>query len=331
MGRDQKWNPDGTITVTGDPNFRMGIIELPVLLGIVSKLEQVVGPKIHTLFMEASCKYTRRYVDNLLKGPLMGFVVRKTRTGAKLAYTKLIDTAGALGFGRIEFKGHEYRKKIHGTIYNPYYLPLFLGDVRGSFESLEEYPSEVEWEEEGNLVHVTVTRKDTKSGFKDRFLTREETRVPGDIEYRNCKRCGVPVSLKRFKWKTDKGIIIDTATGDRVVIMGLNDLTSVIMELEKSIGIEVSKALYDMNREYGSSLVKRGWIKNYEDLARDLRLKGMTNLSFSEKDGVSSYICRNSFNNHYLMGRCVGVFEEIEKKQVEPSTTDDGGVLEITM
>lgn len=330
VGRDQKWNPDGTITVSNDSSFRMGIMELTVLLGTVKKLEEVVGPPIHNMFMEASRKHTRRYVDNLIKGPL-GFVVRKTKAGSKKAYTTLLDTTLALGFGKVDFQLYEHKERLKGIIRNPYYLPLFIGDVRGAFESIEGLPSKAEWDEKEGEAMVEISRRKGESLLDDRFGVYEENRVPGEVEYERCERCGLPDVVARFRWDLDDGIITDTKTGNRVIIMGLNDLNGVFKELEDAIGDMVPKAIFEMNREYGRVQVAKGWVDGFVDFARDQRVMGMANISVDVGKEKVVFDIRNPFNKDYVVGRCLGVYEGLERMEAEPRTKETPGSIRIAL
>jgi hypothetical protein len=52
LGRDQEWNPNGTVTLVGDPNIRMGIYCMEMLTDLVARIEKVVGPPINNMLME---------------------------------------------------------------------------------------------------------------------------------------------------------------------------------------------------------------------------------------------------------------------------------------
>lgn len=330
IGRDQKWSPDGTIPIPGDPTFRMGILEVNVIREISAKLEAVVGPSIHGMFMEGKRKNARHYIDTLLKGPL-GFLVRHSSAGGKKAYQTLLQTSTALGFGHVILEVYERKSRVGGTIHNPYYTPLFLGDVRGAFESIERTPSKGEWKDEGSSAKIMVEKAEGEDKLEKRFSFSTGAGLAGDLKYTPCKACGLPMELTRFKWDLEKGIIMDTKADERVVIIGINDINAVFVELEEAIGAPVPEAIIEVNREYGKSIVKKGIITGYGDLVRGAGLKGLGYVIFSGNRDRVKLTIKNPFNKHYLLGRCLGVFEALEGTKGEATVKEEPGALEITI
>lgn len=330
VGRDQEWNPDGTITISGDPDFRMALFELDVLRGIISKLEAMIGPTVHNMLQEGSRKYARHYTNSLLKGPLR-LLVRHTRSGAKKAYTKLLDTALALGFGKIELQEYEHHQRVAGVVHNPYILHWFIGIVRGSFEAIEGVPSLARWEEKGDIAKVEVNRRIGDFALEDRFIYEDEPRLPGDLEYEHCGKCGLPLAVGRFKWHPDQGTITDERTDARIVMTGIRDLNAVFTELEAAIGDVVPKAVFETNQEFGVRQVKNGWITDYSDLVKDMGVKGIAYISVSEEGGKRSFIIKNPYNKDFVAGRCAGVYTAIEGRSCEPKIEDGPDGITVTM
>jgi len=330
IGRDQVWSSDGTIPIPGDPTFRMGIIEVPVIRAIAAKLEAIVGPAIHTMFMEGKRKNARHYIDTLLKGPL-GFLVRHSNSGGKKAYQTLLQTSTALGYGHVILEVYERKTRVGGTIPNPYYTPLFVGDVRGVFESIERLPSKGSWEDKGESAKILVERMDGEDKLAKRFVFEEKARLPGNMKYSPCKTCGLPKELMRFKWNIEKGTITDTKANERVFIAGLNDINAVFMELEEAIGDPVPSAIIEVNHDYGLELVRKGVVTGYGDLVRGAGLKGLGFTSFSGNRERVKLTFNNPFNKHYILGRSLGVFEGLEGTKGEATVKEQPGALEITI
>jgi hypothetical protein len=330
VGRDQIWNRDGTITITGDPRFRMGVLEVDLFRDIVARLETIVGPSIHNMFMEGKRKNARHYIDSLLKGPL-GFLVRHTKAGGKKAYLKLLETSTGLGYGKVDLEVYERKQKVGGTIHDPYYTPLFMGDVRGAFESIERLPSKGTWDDLGDRATLLVERAGDKDKLEERFLFKEKSRLDGEVTYEVCEECGLPKDLKQFEWQTESGKIMDNIMKKRVFIMGLNDINAVFMELEEAIGDIVPKSVSDANREFGLNLVKDGQIKSYRELVKDMTIKGMGESDYREDKEGKKFIYRNPFNRHYLVGRSLGVFEGLEGMPGKAIVNERPGQLVITI
>jgi hypothetical protein len=330
IGRDQKWSSNGTIPITGDPNFRMGIVESPVMKEIVSRLEKVVGPSIHNMFMESKRKYARHYIDTLLKGPL-GFLVRHSSSGGKKAYQTLLQTSTALGYGHAVLEEYKRKALVHGKIQNPYYTPFFVGDVRGVFESIERIPSKGSWDEHGDYATLDVTNMDGEDKLEKRFQYDDKLRKPGDLKYTPCKTCGLPKELSRFVWDLDKGIILDTKSNERVFIVGLNDFNGVFIELEAAIGEIVPEIILEVNREQGIKIVKDNVITGYGDLVRGAGLKGLAYTTFEGTKEQIKLTFKNTFNKEYVVGRALGVYEGLEGVKPDHTIKESPGIIEVTI
>jgi hypothetical protein len=328
IGRDQKWSSDGTIPITGDPNFRMGIVEVPVMREIASRLEKVVGPSIHNMFMESKRKYARHYIDTLLKGPL-GFLVRHSSSGGKKAYQTLLQTSTSLGYGHATVDEYKRKALVHGTIHNPYYTPFFVGDVRGVFESIERLPSKGSWVEKGDVATIEVVNMEGEDKLEKRFQFDDTLRKSGDLKYTPCKTCGLPKELSRFVWDLDKGTILDTKANERVFITGLNDLNGVYLELEEAIGDIVPNTVLEVNREHGTKLVKDGVVTGYGDLVRGAGLKGLAYTTFQGTKEQVKLTFKNIFNKPYVIGRALGVYEGLEGVKAEHTITESPGIVEV--
>jgi|GEM_PF-3403966 len=330
IGRDQRWSSDGTIPITGDPNFRMGIVEVPVMREIASRLEKIVGPSIHNMFMESKRKYARHYIDILLKGPL-GFLVRHTASGGKKVYQTLLQTSTSLGYGHATVDEYKRKTLVHGTIHNPYYTPFFVGDVRGVFESVERLPSTGTWVDKGDVATIAVDVMAGEDELGKRFQYDDTLRKPGDLKYTPCKSCGLPKELSRFVWDLDKGTILDTKANERVFITGLNDFNGVFMELEEAIGDIVPNTILEVNREHGVKLVKNRVVTGYGDLVRGAGLKGLAYTTFQGNNDQVKLTFKNTFNKNYVVGRALGVYEGLEGKKPEHTIKETPGIIELTI
>jgi hypothetical protein len=332
LSRDQVWNPDGTISLPKDKDFKMGFIEVNMFRDIVKRIEAIIGPPIHNMFMEGKRKYARRYIDNLLKGPL-GFIVRHTKFGAKKVYEQLIHTATTLGYGNITLEFYDRKQRVGGHVDEAYYAPLLLGDVRGAFESVERLPSKGIWEEESpTRAKISVEKAGEEDKLEKRFIYEDTIRLPGEIKYERCEKCGLPVELQRFKWITEKGFIMDEKSQQRFFCMGLNDINAVLVELEEAIGDVIPGSIFEANKDEGLAQVKAGVIKDLDGLSRDMALKGMGNLTVSREGDLFKVTIKNLFNKNFMMGRVIGTIEGLEGPMDEPKVVkEEPGLLEFTI
>jgi hypothetical protein len=329
VGRDQDWNSDGTITISGDPDTRMGILDQRMLTEMVERIEAVVGPAVQNMFAEGKRRYARHYIDTLLKGPL-GFIVRHTKVGAMKAYQQLMETAVALGYGEMKIEVYERGSRIGGTVRKPYFVPFLMGDVRAAFESVERLTSKGTWEAEGEDVTRMMVEKAGEDRLEKRFIFEDKVRRPGDIDYERCKKCGLPKQIDRFEWNIEHGIITDGLSGDRVFIMGFNDINAVFTELEEALGDLVPKTVYEIARKQGFGQVKRGMIEDLDGFARDMALRGMAHVTVARKGKDTRFVLGNPFNKEFMVGRVLGILEGLEGLHRDPEVVkEEPGVLEV--
>jgi len=331
VSRDQTWNDDGTITLTGIPDYRMVLLEVPMLNELVSRLEAVSGPKVKTLMTEGSRMGSYNYASGLLKGPLK-FVVRHTATGARIAYSKLMDSAWALGLGKIFLDSYSHRDRIAGKVYNGFNLPLLTGIVQGTFNAIEGFESKSQWTDRGQFSEVSIWMEKDARPIEKPPPSFNPPRVTAGHDLDRCKTCGMPKDVVRFKWRSEKGVIEDERTGTRMVLIGLSDLAFVYTALQKAQGVRISEVIRAVNTEHGHEMVTDGWVKDLEDLGRDLAAKGLGHLNLLRDGKKTAMTVLNYNHREFAIGRCIGAFEELHGKDFTMELKDNGpGSVTITL
>ncbi len=122
-------------------------------------------------------------------------------------------------------------------IRDPYSLPFFMADTLGSVEAIEGSDLWVDSEDLGDgLYRITAHEGDHPVELKERLRRRRYGFKPGNISFRRCQACGLPLDVARCHWDTDKGVIFDPATGKRMVFFGSAAMDAILDDLQSEAG-----------------------------------------------------------------------------------------------
>ena len=166
------------------------------------------------------------------------------------------------------------------------------------------------------------------TGIEERLIPSRIPRKPGDIEYRRCPKCGVPVELSEFEWNLEDGIIRHRDTGLRFAFIGPVGLQIICDELEAEIGESIPEAIIEAQRMHSQSVVGDLWQRFLsDDFRKWLGVLGMGNLVSVELEGdVLSARIENSALPLMTMGTAIAIREHATGGKVEAdwSLAEDG-------
>jgi hypothetical protein len=310
VSRDQVWNPNGTIIASETPTFRLAVMEWPEFSSLYSNLEKTFGKVIPTCFTQGTRKNAKTYIDGLLAGPI-GYVARSS-IGSRKAYDTLVETCMGLGYGRPTITDYKRKSSITVDIVGTVYPPLFLGDLRGAFESVDRVPTRGRFE----AISETTTRfiveaTEKEDPLEDRFNTFDKNLDLTGREMDRCETCGLPSALTRFKWDTKNFHINDTLMGERVFLFGFNDLTAILHELETLVGDMMRSLVRDLTLPFGREIGRKLGTKAFDQTVEDMRLKGMGLAKYEQDGNKVHWEIRNPFYTPILDGKLSGIYESV--------------------
>jgi hypothetical protein len=334
LSRDQKWNANGTITIPKEERFRLVMLESVSFIGLLRSLEVKFGEIIGKVMTQATKKNAKLYVDALLSGPL-GLLARSV-LGGKKVYNALAETTNALGYGKTTIEKYERKKLLAITIVDTIYPPHFLGDGRGAFESVERVPSKGTFQlvEQGPVLKhfFEVKRAKKDDEISDALNFQADVAIPCGVEMPRCQGCGLPMGLvERFKWDFPNGKIMDTKTGDRVFLMGFNDVVAVLRELENLVGELVPHWTRELNVRYGRNFGKRIGANAHEIMASEIGLKGMGYAKVQVNGEEVSWTITNPFYVPMLEGRLLGLYEGVYGKQPKKQLMESAKLMHMNL
>ncbi|OFW55541.1 MAG: hypothetical protein A2Y75_09515 [Candidatus Solincola sediminis] len=316
IARTHNWNSNGTITEKGDPRHRMLLFESDNLDRLWRRLSEVLGVTLEHLWelvITSKSHATRSFLHSSLPwwtNLLVHFL------GYRSAISRVEAQGLLMGYGKITLGGQYPERgrpeRVTVFIEDPYSLPLFCGDCRGSAEVLERRDVEITYQALDARRHqIDMTMKDQHMG-EGLFEWREPALEPGgDIEYERCLSCGSPLELKRFAWNLDTGVIRDTETGRRIALFGSQGLILVFQQLVHEFGDRVMEAITEIERENTLTAMSRAEAESgFEGLRMLAAIRGMGLITRLEMDETGMNISiTNPSIPAYLAGLALGIFE----------------------
>jgi len=340
-----KWQDNGTITQMMRHDFRVVVLHFGFLDNLFSNIEAKLGISIEHIAFEAQRNASKAtfaaFYDRI---PAAAFF---TRPG----FVKRMGVEGFNKVGKITGQCHsetlEYKPGRYGVarIRNPFNFGLMAANVVGAFETLERVPFKHKWEEESpdNYV-IRVEPTGERPEIAERMELEYRRVLPGCLVHDRCPRCKVPRALSsHLKWMENDGIILDTRTGSRVVMLDGYMVTTVFREMVSELGEEVNDLLVDAQREWTVDHVGQLGLaeadvplppaeleKAYREYLKNMPLYGLGNpVLFEMEDSSVRVKVENPYEVHIIGGTLQGLREALEKSPgaVEWKELSPGSVL----
>ncbi len=279
--REHRWLNDGTIVQSKNPDHRMIFIENDNIAGIFSNVEEIIGVSIERIIVEAKRRATFDFVDHILP-EIVKAVVR--RVGVKPVVRNITALGKVMGYGNIELsKLRRVRDEgdyvtIH--TWGIYSVPLFCGDLAGSFNAIDRREVAVNYRELGEGEHeITGHISVHPLELVDRLKPVPYTHKEGDLQLERCGTCGGPKALAEYRWDFESGMIMHRESGRRMVILGPATIDTIVDELEKELGETIPEVVIEAQRRFvRSEFYSLDEARTVEDFRRALSLRGLGNL-----------------------------------------------------
>ena len=331
--KEHEWLDNGTIVQRKNPDHRMIFIENENIMSTFRGVEEIIGMPIERIITEAKRRATYDFIDHMLPG-LVKAVVRVV--GVRLVVSNVSSLGSVMGLGRIELKDlrrvHEKGDYATFEITEPYSIPLFCGDLTGTLEAIDMREVGVTYKElSPDVYEVTGHITPHSLELQERLQTKAYTHKKGDIEFEKCPRCGAPIALSRYQWHTDRGVILNKASGRRMAAMRPAALDAIIEELEKELGDNIPRVIVEAQRRFlRGGFYSVDEARSEEDFREALALRGMGNLrEIAWKDRGLHFRLENPCLDLVLVGLVQGMFELVSRNEstVYWEVTADGDLL----
>jgi len=311
--KEHRWLDDGTIVQHKDPDHRMVFFESGNINGTFGNIEEIIGMPIERIVIEAKRRATFDFVDHMLPGVVKAIL---RVVGVRPIIRNITSLGSVMGYGHIELIDI---RRVHGKgdyatmrVTEPYSLPLFCGDLAGSFNAVDQREVGIDYEKVSpDIYDITGHVSKHPMELKGRLQTKPYTHKAGDIELERCSTCGGPKALSQYYWDLERGVIENRSTGRRMAMLGPAALDAIFEELEKELGENIPEVVIEAQRRF----VKAGFsssqeVRGVEDFRQELALRGAGNLKEFEadKDGLRVRI-ENPCLYLMLVGLTQGLFE----------------------
>lgn len=333
FAKEHTWLSNGTIVQSKNPDHRMIFIELDNINSTFRGVEEIIGMSIERIIVEAKRRATYDFVDHMLPGVVKA-VVRLV--GVKPVIRNVTALGRVMGYGMVELSR---LRRTHGegdfvtiSAKELYSLPLFSGDIAGSFNAIDR--------REVGITHVEVAPGQYEITahitphpleLQERLKAKPYASKEGDIELERCPGCGLPRALSAYRWISERGVIVHRESGRRMVALGPSTLDAIIAELEKELGETIPQVVVEAQRRFlRSGFYGTDEARSREDLRRALALRGLGNLVGLEwgEDRLRCQI-ENPCLEPVLAGLVQGIFELVTGRdgRVEWEEREDGDLL----
>jgi len=327
IGKDHTWNSDGTITQRRDPDHRMLFFDSGSLDVLFSNIEHLIGVPIEKMVIESKARATSAYISQLLRGH-RGLIARII--GLERIVKRVVEQGKLLGYGDIEVVEFNWKEvQMACKISQPYSLPMFCGDLKGSSEAVRKITGSVSCESIGEDRYMVRTYKAPQAPeLEDRLLPKPNPRKPGNIEYDTCPGCGVPLEVSRFNWDLKRGTINHCETGIRMAIFGPVGLQVIFDELEEELGDTIPEIIIEAQRMHTRENPNIQWKgSGIDGVRRLLAIQGLGNLvSLEQSDDSITALIENPALPTIIVGSSLGFYETTtgNRASAEWSIAPDG-------
>lgn len=330
---EHTWLDNGTIVQSKNPDHRMIFIELENINSTFRGVEEIIGVPIDRIIVEAKRRATFDFVDHMLPGVVKA-VVRLV--GVKPVIRNVTALGRVMGYGKLELarmrRTHSEGDFVTIKASELYSLPLFSGDLAGSFNAIDRREVGITHEEVApGEYEITAHLTPHPLELQERLKTKPYANKKGDVGLERCPGCGLPRALARYQWLPERGVILHRESGRRMVALGPATLDAIISELEKELGDTIPRVVVEAQRRFlRSGFYGVDEARSREDLRQALALRGLGNLVGLEwGEGSLRFHIENPCLNLVLVGLVQGIFELVTGREgrVEWEEREDGDLM----
>ena len=320
--RQHRWLSDGTIVQAKNPDHRMIFIENENINAAFGIIEEILGMSIERIITEAKRRATFDFVDHVIPG-IVKAVVQKV--GVRPVIRNITALGQVMGYGMLELSGlrrvHDEGDYATISTRDLYSLPLFCGDLAGSFNAIDRREVGISYREIGpGEYEITAHIKPHPLELMERLKPIPYTHKPGDIELERCPACGGPQALSEYQWDLERGIIVNRTNGRRMVFIGPSTIDTIIQELENELGETIPEVVIEAQRRFVVSGFYSPQEAATEEIFRNtLAIRGLGNLREMTWGENRLYVrLENPCLYLVMVGLILGLFELVAGREGQP-------------
>ncbi len=333
ISRYHNWTADGRLT-TRDGKQRLVIIEKTLIERIFDELEKELSINARGILREAKAIDAREYVRSVVGWRIN--LLRALPFLKKKGYYELAEVCRALGLADAEIVKYQPSQYVWVSFSQCYNLELFSGDVMGAFMALDRKCGDVQVTREGGKYNLILKCQEDKKDIFEKMKLPQEKPRRGYISYKRCGECKAPISVSFFHWDEQKGIVIDTRTGEPVIFV---DVAGINMAFERTkreygqrFGGNIDKAISVVTKKVVDTILPQIQWKHRkpEERVRDLfflAFRGMGNPIFTVpmESGLKVRV-ENPFNYSFVAGICASFIARNQRVTFDWKKSGEGAL-----
>lgn len=252
--------------------------------------------------------------------PLLGKIAF-SRPLYRLTQKMLVDFGMCIGSGKIEVIEHKKGKRGTIRVTDPYNVPHCTAILLGSMDYMYGYPVSITVREEGDDVFIAeflLAKRDTAVDEAFLRLASEDLKPEKSSTinaFKTCKRCGAPRDFgSTYSFDPSKGMIIEQLNRERVVMLGVYSINSIVREFENELGHDITDLFArteeeSFKRKLAITLLADE-MRNERDIRDYLCMRGLGMLSEMKEEGDTTYFTvENAFIPPVVAGRLLALCE----------------------
>lgn len=340
ISKTHTWR-DGCLVDNDGGNADFCVYEADFHNHLLARAGSELGISLDSIVLNAGRNASAKIVrDGLSSHPLVAKVISKAPF-YHISEPILTYFGRSIGLGKIEVLYHRKGRRGALRFTAPYHQAHCAGALLGCMDVMYGYPVKYTVSEEGEGVLlcelIPGERDDTFGEEAFRRLATIDL-VPAKTKYGSlpaCGRCGAPRGVgDLFRFDLDTGIITGRESGERVVLLGLYSLNSILRELEKELGQDVNQIFIGMEKEGFKSKLESTPLsedlREMKDIREYLALRGLGLLSeMREEGGKATFVVQNAFIAPLVAGRLLALCDHRYGGECAYEYTLQGNILRL--
>lgn len=318
VSKGQTWFNNGVIAETKNPDHRLLFFESDILDNLVDGIGEIIGVPIEHIVVESKRRATREYLEKMIPRIVLKtiYLLKPSITASKMA-----DMAKAYGCGDIRLvdlhRGFGRRKQedyIILTIQHPYSIYFGRGDLLGGMEASSgfectETTTKIEGKED--MYRLDIRVGDHPPEFRERLPGKTRPHKGGNIQFKRCAKCGIPLNVAHYRWDIGRGMITDPVTGRRMALFTSSGVEAIFDELEAELGEDIPTAIIEAQRRYvRENFRDKEWRSGASGFEHMSTLRGLGMVAgFEVDDEHVSLTIENPCAPLLMVGIVQGLFE----------------------
>jgi hypothetical protein len=228
------WEEHGRI-LSRDGSQRLMIVETKIINGLLQKVSEKVEKDAEKIFIYAKAFDASQYVRSIMVG--WRRIAACYPLARKPFYELMCDQARILGMADARFIHYKRGREAVLSCTRCYNKTLFAGDVLGAVYAGENREAVIDISEKaGEIVYTATVLENERCEAIERYSFSWEVPLPGYINYKRCKRCGIPFSVTFFSWDIARGLMVDTHNGEAVTLIDVAGINAAYAEMKAKHG-----------------------------------------------------------------------------------------------